>query len=103
MSKFSVILQKLREKEDLTQVQLAKKVGLSSSAIAMYEAGERKPSIEILPTFADYFGVTTDYLLGRDLDKLLEDTVIKWKGRVMQGKKREKALELLKIIFEDEE
>jgi transcriptional regulator with XRE-family HTH domain len=38
---------------------------VKKSAISMYEKGTRLPETELLIKFADYFGVTTDYLLGR--------------------------------------
>ena len=53
----------LRIKKGLTQEALGKKLGLSASAIGMYEQGRREPSISILISLANEFGVTTDYLL----------------------------------------
>lgn len=40
-------------------------IELTKSAVSMYEKGERLPEYEKLLAFADYFGVTTDYLLGK--------------------------------------
>jgi len=55
----------LRYERNLSQAQLAKKIGLkSSSTIAGYEAGTRYPSLDSLLELARVFGVTTDYLLG---------------------------------------
>nr|DAR35357.1 MAG TPA: repressor protein [Caudoviricetes sp.] len=39
-------------------------IGLSQSAFRRYETGERMPSVEAVILIADYFGVSTDYLLG---------------------------------------
>lgn len=39
--------------------------GLPPDAIRRYEAGEATPRIQALEAIADYFGCTTDYLLGR--------------------------------------
>jgi len=59
------IIGKLRYESNLSQAQLAKKIGLkSSSTIAAYEAGTRFPSLDSLIELARVFGVTTDYLLG---------------------------------------
>ena len=33
--------------------------------ISLYERGEKAPSVEVLVNLADFFGVSTDYLLGR--------------------------------------
>lgn len=40
-------------------------IKLQKSAVSMYEKGTRIPETELLTIFADYFGVTTDYILGR--------------------------------------
>ena len=53
----------LRRKRGLNQSELAKKLGLSTSAIGMYEQGRREPSITILVALAEELGITIDYLL----------------------------------------
>lgn len=53
----------LRRKCGLSQAALAKKLGLSTSAIAMYEQGRREPSVAILIALTEVLGVTMDYLL----------------------------------------
>lgn len=62
-------IKELREKRDLTQDQLASILDLSRSTIGMYERDERQPGYELLIKIADYFNVTTDYLLGRTENK----------------------------------
>ena len=63
---FGDILWKLRNERQLTQAQLAKRIGLSASIIALYETGERLPSLPSLIDIARVFGVSTDFLLGID-------------------------------------
>lgn len=63
---FGNILWKLRNDRHLTQAQLAKRIGLSASMIALYETGERLPSLPSLIDIARVFGVSTDFLLGID-------------------------------------
>lgn len=58
-------LRQCRKNADLTQEELAEKINLTQSAINNYETGYRRPDYEILCQFADFFGVSTDYLLGR--------------------------------------
>lgn len=58
-------LKLLRESMDLNKRELADKLGFSPSIISMYEAGERKPSIENLEILADFFNVDINYLLGK--------------------------------------
>ena len=55
----------LRNKKKLSQKEFGKIFDLAESTIGMYERDERKPDYETLGKFADYFEVTTDYLLGR--------------------------------------
>ena len=66
MDKFSEILKELRLDRGLTQAMLALETGLSQSAIAYWETGQRGPSVLAVLTLARYFGVTTDYLLGEE-------------------------------------
>jgi len=58
------VLRQLRTLLNLSQEELGKKVGVSASAIGMYEQGRREPDHEILCRLAEVFGVSTDYLLG---------------------------------------
>ena len=64
MDDFVKRLQQLLEKNDISQRELAKKVGVSEVTISRYMSGERNPRIEIARKIAEVFGVTTDYLLG---------------------------------------
>lgn len=57
-------LKELRESFNLNKRELSEKVNFSPSIISMYEAGERRPSIENLECLADFFNVDIDYLLG---------------------------------------
>ena len=56
----------LRVAHGYTQVTLAKKLGVSKQAVSNWENDNIQPSIEMLVRLADAFGVTTDYLLGRE-------------------------------------
>lgn len=53
----------LRHKAGLSQATLANCLGISASAIGMYEQGRREPTLDILISMSAVFGVTTDYLL----------------------------------------
>ncbi|MCD8342089.1 MAG: helix-turn-helix domain-containing protein [Clostridiales bacterium] len=68
-------IKSLREEQSLTQGQFAAALGLSKSAIGMYEIGQREPNLETLHAIADYFQVDMAYLLGtqevRNVDELL--------------------------------
>ncbi|EAD1189333.1 helix-turn-helix transcriptional regulator [Listeria monocytogenes] len=60
------MLKKLRKNENLTQDQLASKIGITRDTLANYETGRREPDFTTLKNIASYFEVSTDYLLGRD-------------------------------------
>lgn len=65
---FSAMLKYLRNRSGLTQMEIAKKLGVAKSTISMYENGQREPEFETLEALADYFNVTMDFLLGRDMN-----------------------------------
>ena len=59
-------LKQIREKHGLTKRELCEKTGISERAYLTYEFGEREPKISVIQKLADFYGVTTDYLLGRE-------------------------------------
>lgn len=58
-------LKELRTKRRISQVKLAMDLDMNQNSISRYENGEREADYETLIAFADYFGVSVDYLLGR--------------------------------------
>ena len=54
----------LRQARGLTQAQMADKLGVSISAVSMYEQGRRKPDNDMLRKICEKFRVSTDSLLG---------------------------------------
>ena len=58
-------LKLLRENRNLSQAKMAKEIGVSQPVVAKYEQGIIYPSYPMLIKYADYFNVSTDYLLGR--------------------------------------
>ncbi|QAS52420.1 helix-turn-helix domain-containing protein [Halobacillus litoralis] len=73
MTNFGDILRKLRKEHKLSQRELGEKVQISESSVSMYERNEREPSFEITNKFADFFDVSSDYLLGRTHSREPED------------------------------
>lgn len=53
----------LRASRGWIQAELARRIGVSASAVGMYEQGRREPSLDLLVRLAREFDVTTDYLL----------------------------------------
>jgi HTH-type transcriptional regulator, competence development regulator len=66
MSSLGSNIRKLREKENLSQKDFAKKIGISNVVLSRYEKDERKPDYDMLNKIADYFEVSVDHLLGRE-------------------------------------
>ena len=58
-------LANLRKEKELGQKEMASLLNLSVGTISNYENGVHSPDLETLSKLADFFGVTTDYLLGR--------------------------------------
>ena len=56
-----------REERGLSQSELAKKTGLKQQMISHWEANKSSPSIDVIVTLADYYGITIDELIGRKL------------------------------------
>lgn len=59
-------IRQTREKNGLTQAALAKKLGISRSAVNAWELGVSVPSAQYLVELSRLFNVSTDYLLGLD-------------------------------------
>ena len=57
-----------RKSVNKTQKEIAEYLGISERGYQNYELGTREPNLEILIKLADYFDVSTDYLLGRSDD-----------------------------------
>ena len=62
-------LKRLRENRGVTQAELSRTLRISPSTVGMWEQGRREPDYEMLKRLADYFNVSADYLLGRDMTK----------------------------------
>lgn len=57
----------LREQRKMTQEELAQKVGITRAALSHYENNRREPDYKTLEAIANYFQVSTDYLMGRTM------------------------------------
>lgn len=58
-------IKSLRKEFNMGQQELADKIGVAKSTIAMYENGTRKPSIKVLFKLSDIFNCSIDYILGK--------------------------------------
>ena len=65
---FAENFKKLRRSKDITQEKIAEALGVSGQAVSRWELGICYPDLELLPSIANYFGVTIDALLSNDKD-----------------------------------
>ena len=65
MSVFSERIKELRLEKGMTQEEVGKLIGVKRYSVYGYEKGNNYPEVPGLIALADYFGVSTDYLLGR--------------------------------------
>ena len=66
---FPRIITFLRKERGLSQKQAASELGISQALLSHYEKGIRECGLDFLIRAADYYDVTTDYLLGRTLQR----------------------------------
>lgn len=66
MPGFSAVFKNLRKDSNLTQSELAKKLGIAPSTVGMYERGQREPDFDTLEKIASLFCVNMNTLLGKE-------------------------------------
>ena len=75
-------LKRLRNLKNITSEELCSQIGIKSGSYRNYERNDRKPDYETLIKLADFYGVTTDYLLGRPDAKPPADPVEEFVDKV---------------------
>ncbi|MCI8356268.1 MAG: helix-turn-helix domain-containing protein [Lachnospiraceae bacterium] len=65
-------IKQLRLARNLSQVDLAKKLGVTKQSISNWENNNIQPSIDMLIRLSNYFSVSTDYMLGLEERKFIE-------------------------------
>ena len=91
----------LREQLNVTQKAVADYIGLSRQAYAHYEFGDRYPDLKTLCKLADFFGVSVDYLLGRETCNLALSPPPSEYQRIYESQPREtqeNILEFMKVF-----
>lgn len=63
---FARNLRQLREAAKMTQADMAARLGITPASAGFYETGRREPNLEMEEKIADLFGVSLDYLHGRE-------------------------------------
>lgn len=100
---FSIRLKQLRLEHKLTQEQLGKIINKNRSTVAGYESENKQPDFDTLKRLADYFDVSTDYLLGKtDIRNPYDEFLSQAKEQYgPRGKKQaEELLENVRSLFD---
>ncbi|MHB1126615.1 MAG: helix-turn-helix domain-containing protein [Bacillota bacterium] len=107
-------LSKLRKNKGLSQAELARLLGMSRSTYAQYEIDRRNPDYETLSKMASFFGVSTDWLLGRsnnskrvkwkessrlELEEILKESNVYFNNAPLDEEDKEDLLELVKLAL----
>lgn len=98
---FGNVLKNLRVSKGLSQEELSNKFGVSTSTIGMYETNKREPNFELLKEFANFFNVSTDYLLEQiKKDDLANFDIIQIPllGKIQAGVPTEMFLDIIDYI-----
>lgn len=69
-------LKELRKQQHKTQKEMAEILGVHFETYKLYEQGRRMPNIETLCKIADYFNISIDYLVGRELDRFIDTSTL---------------------------
>ncbi|MDO5152074.1 MAG: helix-turn-helix domain-containing protein [Eubacteriales bacterium] len=80
--KIGVFLKTLRKEKNITQEQLAEKMGVSNRSVSRWETGANLPDLDILMQLADYYSVELREILDgerrtQNMDPEMEETVLK--------------------------
>lgn len=73
-------IKELREANGMTQTGMARKLSVTRSTVNAWEMGTNKPSIDKLSDIADLFQVTTDFLIGRSSEQIIDVTHLDHEG-----------------------
>ena len=94
-------LKEARSAKGVTQQKIADDLFFTAESYSKYENGHRNPSLETLVQLADYFDVTTDYILGRE--NISAQALTEYERKLIEAARqaddraRKDALDLLKL------
>ena len=107
-------IRQLREERHMSQLELAKQIEINNSVLSRIESGKRDVEDYLLVRFANFFNVSTDYILGRtnnpegltddeelkhiELDEILSNNKILFYGEPLSLEEKEAVVNVLKIL-----
>jgi len=106
---FAKRLRFLRAQKGLSQAETARRLNINRITYGQYETGRRHPDYETLQKIADFFNCSLDYLLGREVDEVvdikeaLENKTKKatWGGKELTDEQREKLKKIFAVIRDE--
>lgn len=97
-------LKLLRTQIGVTQLDLAERLGISEIQIHRYENGGAEPRADVIVKFAEFFNVSTDYLLGvsAETGSYFSENLRPREAQAISAWRRGQKYEAIKVIVEDE-
>lgn len=90
----------LRKSKSLTESQLALELGISQKSISNYETGKNQPTLSVILAYCKFFSVSSDYLLGLNLESTKEVINIASDGKEDISKVISDLEETIKVLRE---
>ena len=90
------ILLILRKRNGYTQVDLSKMLNIQQTSYSKYEKNQRQPDYETIKKIADFYGVTTDYLLERTQG--IDNDITQY-NNLLSNEEKERLLKMCELMF----
>lgn len=90
------ILLKLRKRNGYTQVDLSKMLNIQQTSYSKYEKNQRQPDYETIKKIADFYGVTTDYLLERTQG--IDNDITQY-NNLLSNEEKERLIKMCELMF----
>lgn len=102
MDKYGQKIREIREKNNDTREQLAKKIGLSGSGLGKIERGERQAKPSLLETISELYEVPLSFFYGEEseIPKELKDIGVEWITFAKEMKERDLTPEQIKSVLD---
>ena len=102
MDKYGQKIREIREKNNDTREQLAKKIGLSGSGLGKIERGERQAKPSLLEKISDLYEVPLSFFYGEEtnIPKELKEIGVEWITFAKEMKERELTPEQIKSVLD---
>lgn len=93
---FGERIKELRIRKKMTQQELGNKFNMTSTGISYWESGKAIPSMDVINKLSDFFGVTIDYLIGKnELDKNNEGMILFRKAEQVNEIEKKKMYDII--------